>query len=168
MSELFSKLGLNWKLLLAQGVNFSIILVVLRLVAYKPIMKVLESRRKKIEQGLNDAKEAGEKLKNAEHVYASKMREAETDGIKVFTKLEAEAKAKEAVLIASARAKETEILKAAEKAAHTKEEEAEARVHAGAISLVRSAIEKTVSLKPNEIDEALVKQALESLKNART
>ncbi len=167
MSELVEKLGLDWKLLLAQGVNFGIILVVLRVTAYKPIMKLLEARRKKIEQGLVDAKAAKDMLESADHVYAEKMREAEKDGMKVFSKLEAEAKVKEAGLIAAARVKEADILKAAEKAAHTKEAEAEARVHAGAISLVRSAIEKTVSLKPGDIDEALVKQALESLKNAQ-
>ena len=39
MSQLFSQLGIDWHLLLSQAVNFLILLVILRLVAYKPILK---------------------------------------------------------------------------------------------------------------------------------
>jgi len=166
MAELLEKLGLDWKLLLAQAVNFLAILFVLRLAAYKPIMRLLEARKKKIEQGLIDAKSAAEKLHAAQGVYDGKMREAEADALKVFSKLEAEAKAKESIMLSAARVKEGEILSAAEKAAKVKEKEAEERVHARAAALVKEGIEKTVKLKPNEVDEALVRQALESLKGA--
>ncbi len=166
MSELVEKLGLDWKLLLAQAVNFLAILVVLRIAAYKPIMRLLEARRKKIEQGLTDAKSAAEKLSSADHVYAEKLREAEKDGIKVFSKLEAEAKAKEAALMASAREKEAEMLASAAKAWKAKEAEADAAVRARAAELVRSAIEKTVALDPKHVDDALIAQALETVKKS--
>lgn len=46
------KLGIQLPLLLTQIANFSILLIVLTKLLYKPILKGLESRRKKIEEGL--------------------------------------------------------------------------------------------------------------------
>ena len=50
MSELFSKLGIDWKLLIAQIINFLVLLFVLYKFAYRPILSMLEKRTKKIEK----------------------------------------------------------------------------------------------------------------------
>lgn len=49
-------LGLDWRLFISQIVNFVILLILLRLFAYQPILKVLRDRRKRIEQSLETAK----------------------------------------------------------------------------------------------------------------
>lgn len=49
-------LGLDWKLFISQVVNFVILFILLRLFAYKPILRVLEQRRKTIEKSLQTAK----------------------------------------------------------------------------------------------------------------
>ncbi len=46
------QLGIEPKLLLAQIINFTIIIVVLSKLLYKPILAMLEKRKKAIEQGL--------------------------------------------------------------------------------------------------------------------
>lgn len=46
------QLGIEPKLLLAQIINFSIIMFVLSKLLYKPILKVLDKRRNEIEEGL--------------------------------------------------------------------------------------------------------------------
>lgn len=46
------QLGIEPKLLLAQIINFSIIIFVLTKLLYKPILSMLEKRKKEIEQGL--------------------------------------------------------------------------------------------------------------------
>jgi F-type H+-transporting ATPase subunit b len=51
-------LGLNLPVLIAQLVNFTILLVVLRLVAWGPITKMLDERREKIRESLEAADEA--------------------------------------------------------------------------------------------------------------
>lgn len=48
-------LGLDWKLFISQLVNFVILLILLRLFAYQPILKVLSDRRQRIEQSLETA-----------------------------------------------------------------------------------------------------------------
>ena len=66
MNELFSQLGIDPKLLLAQGVNFVILLVVLTKFVYKPLMKMVEERRKKIELGIKGGEKAEQIIKQAE------------------------------------------------------------------------------------------------------
>lgn len=57
MSDLVTKLGIDWKLLLAQIVNFLVLLWVLKRFAYGPIIRALAKRSKTIEQSLVQAKE---------------------------------------------------------------------------------------------------------------
>jgi F-type H+-transporting ATPase subunit b len=51
-------LGINLPVLIAQLVNFTILLVVLRLVAWGPLTKMLDERREKIRESLAAADEA--------------------------------------------------------------------------------------------------------------
>jgi len=62
MGELVTKLGIDWRLLIAQMVNFGILVAVLTWAVYKPLLKVMAERRGKIERGLNDAAAAQQKL----------------------------------------------------------------------------------------------------------
>lgn len=60
------KLGLNLGFLLVQIFNFAIIMVVLYAWVYKPLLNMLEKRRKTIAQGMEDARIAAEARANAE------------------------------------------------------------------------------------------------------
>jgi F-type H+-transporting ATPase subunit b len=59
-------LGINLGYFLFQVFNFAIVLVLLYAWAYKPILKMLENRKQKIAQGLEDARIASEARANAE------------------------------------------------------------------------------------------------------
>ncbi len=56
--EGIAKLGLNLPGLVSQLVNFAIILIVLRLLLWKPFLRVLEERRVRIEAGLQASEAA--------------------------------------------------------------------------------------------------------------
>jgi F-type H+-transporting ATPase subunit b len=51
-------LGFNLPGLIAQLINFGILLFVMRLFLYKPVLKILDERRTRIEEGLNRAEQA--------------------------------------------------------------------------------------------------------------
>jgi len=57
MDQLFEKFGLHVNLLIAQMVNFGILLLVLYKFVYQPVLKILDQRREKIEKSLQQAKE---------------------------------------------------------------------------------------------------------------
>ncbi|MCX6808905.1 MAG: F0F1 ATP synthase subunit B [Candidatus Berkelbacteria bacterium] len=67
-------LGIDLKLIIAQLVNFGILFFLLSKFAYKPILKMLEDRQSKIDQGLTDAEKAATELAKSEE-EAEKIRE---------------------------------------------------------------------------------------------
>lgn len=71
------KLGINLGFLLFQIFNFLILMILLYAFAYKPIVKMLENRKEKIAQGLEDARIAAEARANAEKEAAKIVAEAQ-------------------------------------------------------------------------------------------
>jgi F-type H+-transporting ATPase subunit b len=73
-----AKLGLNLGFLLFQIFNFAVLCILLYAWAYKPILKMLENRKQKIAQGLEDARIASEARANAEQDAAKILAEAQS------------------------------------------------------------------------------------------
>ena len=61
-----SKLGIEWRMLLAQLINFSIVFFLLWRFAYKPIFAMLEARRQKVAEGLANAEKIKAELARTE------------------------------------------------------------------------------------------------------
>lgn len=59
-------LGINLPVLIAQLVNFTVLLVVLRLVAWGPLMKMLDERRERIRESLEAADRAKAQVAESE------------------------------------------------------------------------------------------------------
>jgi F-type H+-transporting ATPase subunit b len=72
-------LGLNLGYLLVQIGSFIILILVLTAWAYKPILGLLENRRKAIAKGLEDARIAGEARSNAESEAAKILADAQVN-----------------------------------------------------------------------------------------
>ena len=77
--ELLSKLGIDWKLLIAQIVNFGILLGVLTFFVYKPLLDVLEARRKRIEKSMEDAKRIEEQKKEMELIRIEELKKIDQE-----------------------------------------------------------------------------------------
>ncbi|OGO65312.1 MAG: ATP synthase F0 subunit B [Chloroflexi bacterium RBG_19FT_COMBO_47_9] len=72
-----AKLGLNLGYLIFQILNFTILVILLYAWAYKPIINMMDKRKKKIAQGLEDARVASEARANAEQEAAKILTEAQ-------------------------------------------------------------------------------------------
>ncbi|MDB5265845.1 MAG: atpF [Parcubacteria group bacterium] len=120
MAALFAAFGLQLPLLIAQLVNFAILMIALTYLLYKPVMKTIEARKQKVAQGVLDAEEATKKLstadaeatvtvqqaeKEAEGIVASAREEAGSEKMRIVK--EADARAASIAADADARAKET-------------------------------------------------------------
>jgi F-type H+-transporting ATPase subunit b len=66
MNQTLQTLGITWPKLIAQFVNFSIVLFVLWRFAYHPIFAMLEARRQKIAEGLANAEKIKARLERTE------------------------------------------------------------------------------------------------------
>src|SRR5262252_7996848 len=72
--------GWNWKLFLSQVISFCIVAYLLQRFAYKPILAVLEERRRKIEEGQLNAEKIKKELAEAEKRYQEIVAKANADG----------------------------------------------------------------------------------------
>jgi F-type H+-transporting ATPase subunit b len=73
-------LGINLPVLLFQLVNFTFLLLVLRLVVYKPVLKMLDERRERIREGLNAADRGREQAAEAELRAREQIEAARREG----------------------------------------------------------------------------------------
>jgi F-type H+-transporting ATPase subunit b len=160
VSQLLSQLGIDWHLLIAQAVNFFLLLVVLRKFVYQPLLTMLHDRRHAIEEGVVKAQEADRRLHEADAVGRAKIKEAESQAVLLLKQKEVEAKELEAKLLAEAKQKEARELMQAEAMLRAREEESRRALGKEAAGLVRRAIARTVELAPEKIDEALITQAI--------
>jgi len=160
VQEFFQSIGLDGKLLLSQAVNFLILLAVLRIFAYKPILRALRERRERIAEGIAKATEADARLASISTLKKEKLQEAEREGLALLRGAEERAKRTEAELLELTHKKETDILERARTRARAEEEAAALEVQRSAVRLVKDAIVKTTELDPHAIDEQLIASAV--------
>ena len=164
MSELFSQLGIDWKLLLAQGVNFLILLVVLTKFVYRPLMKMVEERRKRIEFGIKAGEKGAIIINEAEEEKVGIIKKADIQAVAIISEAEKNAQKKAQEIALQADKKAQQALKETMLIAERKEKEQMDKVEIEAKKLVREAIIKTVQLRPEQVDDKLIEQALGSIK----
>lgn len=89
--NIFQNFGVNPILLLAQIVNFLIILYVLKRFMYKPVLNILKSREDEIKKGVEDAQKAEEKLAEAAEKEKQILTHAQERADKILMDAKAEA-----------------------------------------------------------------------------
>lgn len=76
IGQLLTNFGVTWDRLLGQVITFAVLVVVLRLVLYKPMLKMLDERKSRIAQGMKDASAAAEAKAQSEKEAAERLRQA--------------------------------------------------------------------------------------------
>ncbi len=139
------KLGIEPKLLLAQLVNFTIIVVVLSKFLYKPILDMLEKRKKEIAAGLKlttDMKEEEEKMAVKKQKMLEVTRKEASDIIEEARK---QAKEEEKEIIATAHKDAENIIAKGKADAVAARVEMEKSVEQSAIDLAVSISERLLT-----------------------
>jgi F-type H+-transporting ATPase subunit b len=76
--------GFNVRIFLSQVISFTIVALLLRAFAYKPILKVLEERRQRIQEGQLNAEKIKKQLAEAEERHADILAKANAQGQKMI------------------------------------------------------------------------------------
>ncbi|MDQ5976623.1 MAG: F-type H+-transporting ATPase subunit b [Patescibacteria group bacterium] len=156
--EALANLGIDWKLLLAQVVNFVVVLLVLKRFAYQPMLKLLDERTAKIEKGLVDAESASRKLSEMEMKEKAVLADARTEAKRILAETDEAAAKRDAAKMTETEARVKKLLEESEnKIAEDRKkmlEEAK-RELAGTVLM---AVEKVLSEK---MDSAKEKELIE-------
>src|SRR3989344_4133427 len=110
MQELVETFGINWKLLLIQGINFGLLMVLLWYLLYRPVLNMIDAGREKIASGVRNAEEASRKLSVAESEGSAIVGKASRDAEDIVATARVRAEEKEALLIKTAEERAASLL----------------------------------------------------------
>jgi len=77
------ELGINWTMLIAQIVNFFLLFGLLYLVAYKPIMRILDERSNRIKESMEQTESIKEQAAHGEEEVKKRLETASKEGQKL-------------------------------------------------------------------------------------
>jgi len=161
MSELISKLGIDWKLLIAQIINFLVLLFVLYKFAYGPILAMLEKRQKKIEKGLKDADAAHKKLAESAELQKEILHKARLEAKEVVEKARSQAEKAKVEIAVEAKAQGQKLIMDAKEQIEQEKQKTLQEIKAEIGSLVLAATGKIIDEKLDEKkDKELIEKAI--------
>jgi F-type H+-transporting ATPase subunit b len=169
MSEFITHFGIDWRLFLAQVVNFFILLFLLKKFAYKPILAMLAKRRHEIEKGIELKKEAEETLRSADELRDRTLQQARADSLAMVNDAEQAAKKRREEIVGEAAKKSEAIVQDAKRIISQEKAMMSDEVYAVAHELIRKGMVKVIGKMPHEErDSQLIRDALAELKTIRS
>jgi len=158
--ELLTKLGINWQLLLAQIVNFAIVVGVLSFFLYKPLLNLIDTRRERIRKAMEDAQRIENQAKEMEELRQQHLQKLDAESGVLFEQARKQAEVIQKELIASAKKEAEHMLEMASKRAEEERrlmlEEVLKTVHKVVLTMTEKILER-------EFGEADQKRITESL-----
>ena len=166
MQEFITHFGIDWKLFLAQIVNFSVILFVLRKFAYQPILKMLTQRRETIEGGLEMRAQAEKNLKESDEMRNRTLQQAHVEAVAIVNRAELIGKEKQEDMLKQTDAKVEGIIGDARRIIEQEKEKMSDEMYRNAQDLVRASLTSVIGKMPlSERDNTLISEALGELKS---
>jgi F-type H+-transporting ATPase subunit b len=84
ITQIFSNFGISWPKFIAQIILFLVVYWVLNKYAFAPVLKMLNERRRRIEEGQHNAEKIKKQLAEAELRYQEVLRKANEDATRLL------------------------------------------------------------------------------------
>ncbi len=165
MEKLILALGLDVRILIAQFVSFGILLFVLYKMGYKPMLKFLDERSKKIEKGVKDAEEAHKKIIELAEVEKETIKEAKKQALVIIEEARDKGETRRAEIIKKAKEEIGQIINVEKEKMRFEKAETLKQAKKEVASLVVAGLEKILEEKiDNKKDKELIKKIVKGLK----
>ncbi len=158
MQELITKLGIDWKLLIAQIVNFGLLMFLLYKFAYGPMIKFLDKRSKKIADGILNAEEMDKIKKEIEEKGRKIAEKAQEKANELLKEAKVLAEKEHNIVIEEAREK---VKKVIEEAKESIANEKELAIENAKIELGDLVLKATGKVLGENIDAGIDKKVVE-------
>lgn len=157
-------LGVNWKLLIAQLVNFAIVLFVLWKWVFGPVARGLENRTKKIEQSLEDATTITKEKEEFQVWKTKEMSSARAEAAAIVTEAKKEAEEVKNKILAQTRTEQEKVVEQAKAQLESEKDKALGEIKGEIATLVVAATQKILQEKLDPVkDKDLIKQSLKNI-----
>ncbi len=161
MDSFIETFHIDWKIIIAQVVNFAIVLFVLQFLALKPLKKLMKERTERIEGGLSDAAKNAEVLKNTKQEYDAIISNARGEAHTIFQEGKKEAEDKKSEMIENAKKEVDTMIINGKKILESEKAKIIEDAKNEIVSLVVKATEKLLESHPSEKYE---EQAINQIK----
>ena len=166
MEDFIRHFGIDGKLLLAQAVNFFVLLWLLKRYAYGPLLKMMKTRRDEIAKGVKFTKDGEKKLAEIGILKEQTLKDAHDTAFAIVKKGEVTAEERKNEILRDADRKTESLVEEARRRIREEEARMKEGVNAGAEELVRLAVTKVLGKMPADVrDELLITEALTELKS---
>ncbi len=153
MEPLIATFHIDWKIIIAQAVNFAAVFVVLYLFALKPLMALMHARTNKILQGIADAKLNAETLEKSKQEYEAILAKGRKEAQKLFEDGKKEAQNKKQAMLLEAQAEVTSMIEGGKKTLEAEKAKMVADAKKEIVNLVVLATEKLTDVKDPKFQE---------------
>lgn len=163
--EILELFGVDWKLMLAQLINFVIVLVVLWKFAIKPLMKTMESRNAEISKGLEDAQSAAEKLSKTEQEVKAQLQVAKSEAITILEQAKKQSETNRQASLEQTKQEVEEVVKKAKEQIASEKANLVNSAKADISQLLTAALQKILSESlSKDVDQKYIEKTLKELK----
>ena len=161
MENFIGTFHIDLKMMIAQVVNFAIVLFVLYKFAYGPLVKTMADRTNKIEKGLKDAEEARKKLEETEAKEKEALGKARKEAQIIIDSAEKTALKNKEEFLNEAKKKSEEIVANTQKQLEEEKKKMLGEVKSEIADLVVAATGKVIDEKINgKKDKEIIEKAI--------
>jgi F-type H+-transporting ATPase subunit b len=164
MGSLFHELGINAPALIAQAVNFAVVIIALTFLVYRPLAKLMSERSGKIAQGLEAYEQGKSRLAQIEVERQEKLSLAEQEAMRMVKLAEDEAHEREKQILAETNLRAEGMIKQAKTIMERTKQEGMRNFEKEAVQFVKDVLVETVRLDPKAVHEKLIAEAIQKVR----
>jgi F-type H+-transporting ATPase subunit b len=161
MDSFISTFHIDWKIIVAQAINFIIVLGILYFLALKPLKKLMSERTERIEKGIKDAATNALVLEQTKKEYDDMINKARTEAQSIFMEAKKEAENKKSEIMEQAKIDADNMIQSGKKILESEKAKILEEAKSEIVSLVVKATEK---LLESHVDESYNDKALKQIK----
>jgi F-type H+-transporting ATPase subunit b len=162
MDAIIETFHIEWKIIIAQAINFAVVFVILYLFALKPLSKLMSERSERIAKGIDDAKANADILTRTETEYNEAIAKAKSEAAKIFQEGKKEADAKRTEMLDKAKDEVASVIESGKKVLEAEKIKMVAEAKKEIVTLTLQATEKLLGAK---VDGNFDQRTIEELKN---
>ncbi len=161
LEKILENFGFDWRLALANLINFLIIVWLLKKFAFKPIRKILDERENKIKKGIEDAEKSAQELQLTKQTSEKTLLNARNEANEIIARANKESEKIIAEGAVVAEQKTKEIINLAKQAVEQEKQKMMAEIKGEVVELVIDVSEKIIKQKTIGNEKELIEKLLE-------
>lgn len=159
--ELLDKLGVDSNLLIAQVVNFTILLSVLTYFIYRPLLNLLDARRERIQKAMDEAAKVEHQAQEMENIRQQELAKIDSECGVYMERIRKQAEKVEQEILSRAKGEAEAMMEGTRKQIASEREQLFQEVLQRAVSIVVRSAEKVIQREFADSDEKRIRTSVE-------